>query len=794
MPILLWNPISVTYLTQVMLVAVIAASLVRTTDARLQSPADRRLTTLLRLSFGFYAAYTVLAFLGVALHPAQQVFVEPLISVMPTASIALFLQFAHRFPVDTGRRLLPAVIGVLSVVALAGEVGFAIYRYVELVGGRVQFRPQFMDLPLIVLTLWLLGLGTAKAVRYWLRRPPDAGPGSPATRHAAAARALFGFTVIPLLLAGVTLVRSYDLIGIEVAQIAMALLNLGGVLSFALLYLNHLATAGSFATKLSATALALVLGVFSGVGWLIQSNYPGAAQHDAVALAGRTVQFLPNAAGGYDATELPFSFEAPAGTRALDNVEVPLPFSFPFFGKTYRDLAIRLEGMIGFGTMPLWSDVVQNGGALPLVVPLAVSLVPPPAGEVDRGLFIATGPDAAVLTWSDLASAGDPAARYTFQTVLRPSGEIRFSYRALPPSMPHDLIIENNVPMDAGITPGYLAGTVKPVQFASGLPIGTSRATGLFEDFRVKFLTDLDQVYRPVAWFTLAASAITMLAFWLLFRFTLVRPLSSLLDGVRRLRGGATPAPLPIYYADEIGGITQSFNEMARAQTEVLQGLETYVAQRTEEVAVLADRNARLEERSRISSDLHDAVSQTLFSALLIADTLPKLLETDPRRASGLVDELGRLNRAALTEMRELLTRVRSAELAGPPLATALTDLVHEFEARHGLAVTLQFTGDAQLGDDVQTVFYRIAQEGLNNIAKHAEARRIAILCEVLDGQAMLTITDDGKGFDPAMRRPGSMGLGIMAERARSVGAALELRSTLGAGTEITLIWNRNDA
>jgi two-component system nitrate/nitrite sensor histidine kinase NarX len=105
------------------------------------------------------------------------------------------------------------------------------------------------------------------------------------------------------------------------------------------------------------------------------------------------------------------------------------------------------------------------------------------------------------------------------------------------------------------------------------------------------------------------------------------------------------------------------------------------------------------------------------------------------------------------------------------------------------LPVTCTAEGRAALPPDVQIGLYRIAQEALNNAAKHAVARSITVTYEGRPGSATLTIADDGVGFDPAVERPGHLGLGIMQERAAAVGAAVTVQSTPGAGTSVTVRW-----
>jgi len=203
---------------------------------------------------------------------------------------------------------------------------------------------------------------------------------------------------------------------------------------------------------------------------------------------------------------------------------------------------------------------------------------------------------------------------------------------------------------------------------------------------------------------------------------------------------------------------------------------------------------AALEERQRLARELHDAVTQTLFSASLIAEALPDAWRQSPEKALRGVEELRRLTRGALAEMRTLLLELRPAALAEKPLGELLEALCTSVTSRTRIPIELDVEGDALLAPDIQIALYRVTQEALNNIAKHAAASQVTITFQCDPEQVELRITDDGRGFDPAALAPGSLGLGIMRERAASIGATLRVESRPGAGTEVHLIWQNMPA
>lgn len=202
-----------------------------------------------------------------------------------------------------------------------------------------------------------------------------------------------------------------------------------------------------------------------------------------------------------------------------------------------------------------------------------------------------------------------------------------------------------------------------------------------------------------------------------------------------------------------------------------------------------AEESAVVAERSRLARDLHDAVTQTLFSASLIAEVLPRLWDRDPDEGRRRLAELRELTRGALAEMRTLLLELRPAALEEANLRDLLHQLAESITGRARVPVALEVEGECDLEVEVKIALYRIAQEALNNVAKHsaASAATMRLICR--PGQVELSVCDDGLGFDPNTRPLNSLGLGIMRERAEAIGAALTLDSRPGCGTQITVLW-----
>jgi nitrate/nitrite-specific signal transduction histidine kinase len=202
-----------------------------------------------------------------------------------------------------------------------------------------------------------------------------------------------------------------------------------------------------------------------------------------------------------------------------------------------------------------------------------------------------------------------------------------------------------------------------------------------------------------------------------------------------------------------------------------------------------AEQTAISAERNRLARELHDAVTQTLFSANLIADVIPRIWKRNPEEGLQNLEELRQLTRGALAEMRTMLLEMRPESLERSDIKSLLTQLADAFIGRVRVPVSLVIQGDCELTHEVKIVFYRVAQEALNNIAKHSGARQVDIHLECQPGQLNLCIKDDGLGFEPDSLPPGHMGIAIMRERANSIRASLKIESQPGQGTTVELDW-----
>ena len=197
-----------------------------------------------------------------------------------------------------------------------------------------------------------------------------------------------------------------------------------------------------------------------------------------------------------------------------------------------------------------------------------------------------------------------------------------------------------------------------------------------------------------------------------------------------------------------------------------------------------------------------NSVTQALFSANLVAEILPELWRRDPERAMLSLEKLQHLMRGALAEMRTVLLELRPASVIKTPLGELLAQLTEAVTSRSGLPFQLFIENIPLLPDLVQLGFYRIAQEALNNVIKHAQARLVSVsLSETQfppdkNGQVgrkvKLVIQDDGVGFYMEAVQSSHFGINIMRERAAAIRAIFHLESEPGHGTLVSLIWDND--
>jgi signal transduction histidine kinase len=208
------------------------------------------------------------------------------------------------------------------------------------------------------------------------------------------------------------------------------------------------------------------------------------------------------------------------------------------------------------------------------------------------------------------------------------------------------------------------------------------------------------------------------------------------------------------------------------------------------ENAELHERSRELstvEERKRLARELHDSITQTLFSIGLTAEAASSLIASDPERARAELETLQELTGTAQEEMRSLIFELRPAELETDGLAAALRKHVEVLRRLHPQQIELSIDGDGRLPAPVEKGLLRIAQEALANALRHSGAERVEVALDVADSRARLSVVDDGSGFDVGAARARHLGLTSMRERAEALGGRLEIESADGRGTTVAV-------
>jgi signal transduction histidine kinase len=191
-------------------------------------------------------------------------------------------------------------------------------------------------------------------------------------------------------------------------------------------------------------------------------------------------------------------------------------------------------------------------------------------------------------------------------------------------------------------------------------------------------------------------------------------------------------------------------------------------------------------ERRRLAAELHDSVSQSLYGISLGAHTILSILESEPDRVRQVLNHVLNLAEAAFSDMRTLIFELRPEALQSYGLVTALSRQADILRRNHEIQVHLALGSEPKMvSADTKEVLYRIAQESMNNIVKHARATEVCLKLSQEAGALCLTVHDNGGGFDPMLDYAGHLGLRVMRERVEGCHGTLEIMSTPSEGTTV---------
>ena len=256
-----------------------------------------------------------------------------------------------------------------------------------------------------------------------------------------------------------------------------------------------------------------------------------------------------------------------------------------------------------------------------------------------------------------------------------------------------------------------------------------------------------------------------------------------------RIARGDFSTRLPVGNQDEIGILEEQLNRMAEQLEQAVTELQQ-LAEQNRKLAEEAGAGAALAERAKLARELHDTVNQQLFVLAMRTAAARKRLAKLGGEAEALLPELSELEelaRQAHGEARNLIMQLRPTTLEQQGLGPALAEYVKAQGGKEGWEIIDEIDTGIRTGGTVGSNLFRVAQEALNNISKHARARTVWVTLSRTEAGLILKVRDDGEGFDmKAGVRPTAVGLAGMQERVQQMGGTLKVRSAPGEGTEVT--------
>ncbi len=351
-------------------------------------------------------------------------------------------------------------------------------------------------------------------------------------------------------------------------------------------------------------------------------------------------------------------------------------------------------------------------------------------------------------------------------------------------AVPDDLLGLHTVPSESKPNVRVL-GTPEGLVFDVDVPILGGNAGRLQLGVTDRVLRQQIAILTRLVLGALSLSAVIGVTLALLLTNALTRPLNHLRHMAEQIRQGNFSSRAQIYNADEVGQLSETFNEMAES-------LATYEAKVKEKEAARVSLLKQLvrvqeEERAHVARELHDQLGQLLTKILFSFQTARQDCFRCGDHCAGLEQEM----RYAVDETRRLAWNIRPPLLDDYGLSSALERYLNDMSAHYGIAVSFESVApeDApRLSAETEIALYRIAQEAMTNIARHAHASRVDVLLMQRESRVSLMVEDNGRGFDTSALREGpgsSLGIVGMRERAALVGGTLDVESEPGSGTEV---------
>jgi NarL family two-component system sensor histidine kinase LiaS len=264
--------------------------------------------------------------------------------------------------------------------------------------------------------------------------------------------------------------------------------------------------------------------------------------------------------------------------------------------------------------------------------------------------------------------------------------------------------------------------------------------------------------------------------FGIISTWGLVGRLRRMAEATTHFARGQYASRLPVTVRDEIGQLEAHLNQMAEQ-----------LAEHLAREKILAEQNARLEERAHLSRDLHDSVKQQVFALAVQVELARSLLDLDAARARTHLGFADDLSYQVQQELTTLIHALRPADVQAKGLTAAVQDYVARWSAQNGIRMTLWLPPTCLLPSPVEDALWRVIQEALSNVARHSQASQVCLRLEGTSHQITLLLSDNGQGFDPQAAALRGLGLRSIRERIEQMGGTVRISSRSGAGTQIAV-------
>lgn len=493
--------------------------------------------------------------------PASQYWLAPFTYITILVALILLLQFVYCFPRPlTSRRFEAKIVLILSIIFLLIGIVLYIHFINVITSGSPYLTPMFTTMSFLISIefLWCLIVPIRRTIFLsgknvhgnWIENLLK-----PREKSAKAARDLALILAVPLLTVICVFLQNMGILPLVIIHYLVLVVTIIFYFSLVVVYLNHAPESSTFMVKLVGSSLVIVLTILATVGQLVDPLVKKTYQNENLVSQQQSIYFQPahntHNPEGFEITSVPSRFDSQLGRKLERKNQIisALEFPFPFAGRKWEKLYINKNGAVTFNSplvdFAFWAN--QQVGITPLWMNTRF--------EDDSGVYQKNEPGKITITWYNMVETA-AQIKLSVQLILFKDGEIQFNYR------------------DIKGTPAFLVGLFSgkgyspsgktEIRFLKDLPISTS-TTAVFENYYRYYRQYVHQKILPFVVIIIFAGILILLGFPIFFKTNLVKPLYSLLEGVKRVNRGELSNPVPVRYHDEVGIITDSFNRMTQS-------------------------------------------------------------------------------------------------------------------------------------------------------------------------------------------------------------------------------------